>query len=1047
MQTSRSRTVGRPHLRLAIVGALTLAVMFVARRTEQTVLGQSELSKLSSVLADLAAALTQQSASTSAVQALQPVTPGTLPKSVQDAVQGRRLRMNANGDLQVYVLMTALTSANESALTAAGATIEIRDVARRRVQARVPPARLKTIAALPFVTFVRLPTYARTRVGSVTTEGDAILNADVTRQQFGLDGTGVRIGVISDGIKGIFATGCTTCSGAANGPIATGDLPASTGIRTTAGVLTSSSGGITGRSFQTNGDLEGLPPPSPACAFPGAGAEGTALLEIAHDLAPGAQLSFANGDTDLSFMQAVNALAASNDIVVDDVGFYGEAYDGTSAVSTNTASALNSLSNPIRAYVTAVGNDADEHYLGNYSDSGIDGLTIPGVVRSGHLHLFRQAADTTDVLGLGPKPYNLIFLPHSGEVVIFLTWNDPFGSSANNYDLYLVQQSTGQVVARSTDTQSGGQDPVEFIDFVNSGAQDYFRIVVQNVNNAAASRLLNLFSFQPECAPDGPRVLAPPHHDRHNYNTLTRSISAEGDAGGSPASVISVAAICSGSSATASLFSSTLPDESCNDRSHATAEFFSSRGPTLDGRTKPDIAAIDGVSVTGSGGFGSPFFGTSAAAPHIAAIAGLLLQAAPCLLTSGSVDASAARQRLRNVLLSGAVPLSSAVPDDTSGAGRADALASVQRTLPVLSAAQVTVNGNTAAGASLSASQIGFSDPDQCSLTSMSWTGGCGASPGSNLNCPFGTTKVSVRASNNGVAFSPAADLQVTVTNFSMAATPASTAVASGQSATFAATVNAQSGAFTAPVSLACTNLPAGTNCTFNPPAVTPGAGSASSTLTITTTARTSFSGMSGWNAPTLSALLMLAMLTLVAAGTGKSRRGLATASIVLAAYVTVQSGCGGGTASTSSSTSSGAATPSITVTPSTVSFGAQTVQTTSAPQTVSVTSSGTMAVAIAGISTTGDFAQTNTCPSSLAGGAGCSIALTFTPTAAGARSGTLTIADNAAGGPHTIALGGTGQAGSAGAAGATPAGTYVIGITGQAGSLVQSTSVGLVVR
>ena len=157
-------------------------------------------------------------------------------------------------------------------------------------------------------------------------------------------------------------------------------------------MLKESTGGIVGRSFSANGDLEGLPPASPACSFAGAGAEGTALLEIVHDLAPGAKLSFANGDTDLAFNQAVNFLAASNDVVLDDIGFFGEPYDGTSGVSLNTAAALNNPSLPIRAYITAVGNDADEHYIGTYTDSGVDGTSISGIATPGHLHLFQRTA-------------------------------------------------------------------------------------------------------------------------------------------------------------------------------------------------------------------------------------------------------------------------------------------------------------------------------------------------------------------------------------------------------------------------------------------------------------------------------------------------------------------------------------------------------------------------------------------------------------------------------------------------------------------------------
>jgi hypothetical protein len=678
------------------------------------------------------------------------------------------------------------------------------------------------------------------QTGSVTTEGDSILQADLARMQFSVDGTGVRVGVISDGLKGVFATSCSTCDGVSGGPISTGDLPEATGVRNQAGVLIASSGGIIGSSFRANQDLEGLPPAMPACGFPGAGAEGTALLEVVHDIAPGAQLSFANADTDIAFAQAVNALAAFNDIVVDDLGFYGEATDGTSPVSTNTAAALNGASNQIRAYVTAVGNSADEHYLGAYIDSGVDGSAINGIANPGHLHLFQQTANTTDVLGLGPQPYNVLQLPTNGEAVVFLTWNDPFGASSNNYDLFLVQQSTGRVVAASTDIQSGSQDPVEFVDYVNTGAADYFRIIVQNVKNQAQAKQLNLFSFAPECAQAGPVALAAHRHEKHNFNTAALSVPAESDAGGSPVSVISAGAICSASAAAAGVFaSSTSPDESCLDLTHSTAEFFSSQGPTLDGRTKPDIAAIDGISITGAGHFEVPFFGTSAAAPHVAGIAALALQAAPCESAGagGALDPAAARAALRHAVVGTAVPLSSTAPDDVFGAGRVDALAAVQATLPTFNGISSPAFGaNTPVGAMLTPAQLGFSDPDHCAVTRLSWTGGCGTSPAASMTCPPGTSRISVSASNNGLAFSPAVDLQITVTSFGIGASPASVTVTAGQPATFLVTLSPQGGAYGSAVALGCVNLPAGASCSFNPPALTPGASTAQATLAIATT-------------------------------------------------------------------------------------------------------------------------------------------------------------------------------------------------------------------
>jgi hypothetical protein len=112
---------------------------------------------------------------------------------------------------------------------------------------------------------------------------------------------------------------------------------------------------------------------------------------------------------------------------------------------------------------------------------------------------------------------------------------------------------------------------------------------------------------------------------------------------------------------------------------------------------------------------------------------------------------------------------------------------------------------------------------------------------------------------------------------------------------------------------------------------------------------------------------------------------------------------------------SGGTTGPAISTTPASLSFGSQTVGSSSGAQSVTVSNTGSGAAAISSITATGDFAlasssaQPSTCGSTLAAGASCTVNVTFTPTATGARSGTLSIASNAPGSPATVALTGTG--------------------------------------
>ena len=89
----------------------------------------------------------------------------------------------------------------------------------------------------------------------------------------------------------------------------------------------------------------------------------------------------------------------------------------------------------------------------------------------------------------------------------------------------------------------------------------------------------------------------------------------------------------------------------------------------------------------------------------------------------------------------------------------------------------------------------------------------------------------------------------------------------------------------------------------------------------------------------------------------------------------------------------------------------ARAVGTTSAAQTATLTNTGAVPLAINVIVVDGSFAQTNNCPATLAPGGACAIAVTFTPAVAGDRQGVLSVFDDAAGSPQTVALTGTGVA------------------------------------
>jgi hypothetical protein len=243
-----------------------------------------------------------------------------LPAELAAAFDAGTLRVDALDRVQVYA--AAAGNADDAARDLAAVGMSVERVAGDVgiVQGRLPVEALEAAASLTSVAEIRPPEYA---MRNVTTEGDAILDADTLRAAYAVNGTGVRVGVISDGLEGLAAA-----QGA-------GELPAV--------------------NYATC-DAIGVAPPGepddPTDA--GAGAEGTAMLEIVHDLAPGAELWFGyfgfnvSSGTSLDFRQAVDCLAANTDVVVDDITYLNNGpYDGTSAVSANADTELNRATNRI----------------------------------------------------------------------------------------------------------------------------------------------------------------------------------------------------------------------------------------------------------------------------------------------------------------------------------------------------------------------------------------------------------------------------------------------------------------------------------------------------------------------------------------------------------------------------------------------------------------------------------------------------------------------------------------------------------------------------
>ncbi len=271
----------------------------------------------------------------------------------------------------------------------------------RTIVAAVPLQQLEKLAEHGDVQFIRPPLPAQFNTGPVDSEGDRTHAAIDARSRFGTDGTGVNIGVLSNEVASL-------------------------------------------ANLQATGELPGNVTVLPGQA--GTGDEGTAMLEIVHDIAPGAQLFFSTALGGPSVFAAnIRALkAAGCTIIIDDVSNVTESpfQDGPIALAVNEVSAAGVL------YFSSAANSGnkDSGTASTWEGDFADGGPAPN---GGRLHSFGTATFNTNPSG------------DKGQFVV-LFWNDPLGQSNNDYDLILTDDA-GNVTDMSVNPQTGTQDPFEFI--------------------------------------------------------------------------------------------------------------------------------------------------------------------------------------------------------------------------------------------------------------------------------------------------------------------------------------------------------------------------------------------------------------------------------------------------------------------------------------------------------------------------------------------------------------------------------------------------------
>jgi subtilisin family serine protease len=533
-------------------------------------------------------------------------------------------------------------AARAEALRQAGASIVDVSGEYQTITVAALPGRLPKVAAVPGVLGVQEEitpfTQAVCPQGVVVSEGDRQLEAARARNDFGVDGSGVTVGILSDSYN--------QWKGAPAGEasdVATGDLPGPgnpCGFERSVKVVTPFLPG----SYPEPGEEPENPPEE---GEEGAD-EGRGMAQIVHDLAPGANIDFASAfNGELAFAKGIRDLYNEGArVIADDVAYFNEPFfqDGPIAHSVNEVVARGAN------YFSSAGNDN----LINAAGEDIGSIEAPEYKETSCPAKIPAYYDSC--MNFNPKagtPDNTwgVELEEGWPLYVDLQWAQPWNGVTTDLDMFVLNEN-GELVGRAfntANTEPGRQQPYEFIPYeggIKAKEEEKMQVVIARCDVAcgkvrAAEEVEGVKPYEGTVGGDRgkPRLKV----------AIFNNGGGVSETDYTPAEVAKTKTVVGPTIFGHTAAASAISVAAINVGTDEAPEPYSSRGPVVHlfgpvtgtaaappiGEqviAKPNVTASDCASTTFFYGFsegGFHFCGTSAAAPHAAAVAALIRSANP----------------------------------------------------------------------------------------------------------------------------------------------------------------------------------------------------------------------------------------------------------------------------------------------------------------------------------------------------------------------------------------------------------------------------------